>query len=173
MRESFNRRFWNESTGHLFDVVDGPDGDDPACRPNQVLAISLPNAVLDEARWADVMDVVGKKLLTPVGLRSLSPDHPDYKSCYFGDLRTRDAAYHQGTVWAWLIGPWVDAWLKVHPGDRTGARRFLDGLIERLPEFGVGSIAEVFDAEPPYTARGCVAQAWSVAEVLRCLQKTA
>ena len=170
--ESFNRRFWNEDTGHLFDVVDGPDGDDPACRPNQVFAISLPNPVLDSSRWPSVMSVVEKKLLTPVGLRSLSPDHPDYKAKYFGDLRTRDAAYHQGTVWGWLIGPWVDAWLKLHPDDHAGARRFLDGLVAHLADFGVGSIAEIFDAEPPFTPRGCIAQAWSVAEVLRCLAKT-
>jgi predicted glycogen debranching enzyme len=173
VRESFNRRFWYEDGRHLYDVVDGADGDDPACRPNQVLAISLPNPVLDESRWADVMRVVQEKLLTPVGLRSLSPDHPDYKPKYFGNLRERDAAYHQGTVWGWLIGPWIDAWLKVHPDDKAGARRFLDGLIAHLPEFGVGSIAEIFDAEPPFTPRGCIAQAWSVAEVLRCWVKTA
>jgi predicted glycogen debranching enzyme len=172
-RESFNRRFWNADRGYLYDVVDGPDGDDPACRPNQVLAISLPNPVLDETHWKAVLAVVEQRLLTPVGLRSLSPDHADYKSRYFGDLRTRDAAYHQGTVWAWLIGPWIDAWLKVHPDDHKAARRFLDGLVERLTDFGVGSIAEVFDAEPPYTARACIAQAWSVAEALRCWVKTA
>ena len=97
----------------------------------------------------------------------------DYKARYFGDLRARDAAYHQGTVWGWLIGPWVDAWLKLHPDDRAGARAFLEGMVAQLPKFGVGSIAEVFDAEAPFTPRGCVAQAWSVAEVLRCWVKTA
>ncbi|HJQ20161.1 MAG TPA: amylo-alpha-1,6-glucosidase [Gemmatimonadaceae bacterium] len=172
VHESFNRRFWMEQKGYLYDVIDGPDGDDAACRPNQVFAISLPNPVLDASRWESVLSVVHKKLLTPVGLRSLSPDHPDFKSRYFGDLRARDAAYHQGTVWAWLIGPWIDAWLKVHPDDHAGARKFLDGLIAHLPDFGVGTIAEIFDAEPPYTPRGCIAQAWSVAEVLRCLVKT-
>ena len=169
VRASFNRRFWNPKRGYLFDVVDGPDGDDDACRPNQIFSISLPNPVLDDARWGDVLGVVREKLLTPVGLRSLSPDHPDYKSRYFGDLRARDAAYHQGTVWAWLIGPWIDAWLRLHPADTKGARSFLDGLIAHIPEFGVGSIAEIFDAEEPFTPRGCIAQAWSVAEVLRCL----
>jgi predicted glycogen debranching enzyme len=172
-RESFNARFWNDRLGYLYDVVDGPDGDDDACRPNQLLAISLPNPALDSSRWDTVLSVVEERLLTPVGLRSLAPGHPDYKPRYFGDLRARDSAYHQGTVWAWLIGPWIDAWLKVHPGDKGGARRYLDGLISHLPEFGVGSIAEIFDAEPPYTPRGCIAQAWSVAEVLRCWVKTA
>ena len=173
VRESFNRRFWCAEAGHLFDIVDGPDGDDRACRPNQLFAISLPNPVLDEAHWPAVLSVVQERLLTPVGLRSLAPDHPQYKAKYFGDLRARDAAYHQGTVWAWLIGPWIDAWLKVHPEDRAGARRFLDGLVAHFAEFGVGSIAEVFDATPPYTPRGCIAQAWSVGEVLRCWVKTA
>ncbi len=113
------------------------------------------------------------KLVTPVGLRSLAPGEPDYKSRYFGDLRARDAAYHQGTVWAWLIGPFIDAWLKVYPDDRATARQFLDGFEPHLAEAGIGSISEVFDAEPPFTPRGCIAQAWSVAEVLRCLEKTA
>jgi predicted glycogen debranching enzyme len=172
-RESFNQRFWFEHGGYLYDVIDGPEGDDSALRPNQILAVSLPNPVLDPERWQPVLDVVRDRLLTPVGLRSLAPGHRDYKARYFGDLRTRDAAYHQGTVWGWLIGPWIDAWLKVHPDDRTGARDCLSGLIAHLPEFGVGSIAEIFDAETPYTPRGCIAQAWSVGEALRCLLKTA
>ena len=108
-----------------------------------------------------------------MGLRSLAPGHPDYKARYFGDLRSRDAAYHQGTVWAWLIGPFVDAWLKVHPEDREGARRLLEGFDRHLSDACVGSISEIFDAEPPYVPRGCVAQAWSVAEVLRGLLRTA
>ncbi len=171
-RDSFNRRFWCEERGHLFDVVDGEHGDDPACRPNQVLAISLRHPVLDPSRWHAVLETVRSQLLTPVGLRSLAPGHPDYKSHYFGDLRARDAAYHQGTVWAWLIGPFIDAWLKVHPEDRGGARAMLDGLIAHLDHACVGSISEIFDAESPFTPRGCIAQAWSVAEVLRCLVKT-
>jgi predicted glycogen debranching enzyme len=171
-RRSFNDRFWSASAGYLFDVVDGEHGDDAACRPNQVLAISLDYPVLDEARWGDVVQVVSDRLLTPVGLRSLAPGHPDYKPKYYGDLRSRDAAYHQGTVWAWLIGPFVDAWLKVHPGDFTGARRLLDGFDAHLSEACVGSISEIFDADAPYVPRGCIAQAWSVAEVLRCLLKT-
>ena len=112
------------------------------------------------------MRVVHERLLTPVGLRSLAPGHPDYKPKYDGDLRSRDAAYHQGTVWAWLIGPFIDAWLKVHPNDFERARGFLKGFVAHLSEACVGSLSEIFDAEPPYTPRGCVAQAWTVAEVL-------
>jgi predicted glycogen debranching enzyme len=172
VRRSFNERFWYEDGGYLHDVVDGPTGDSIECRPNQLLAISLPNPVLDRERWARVLEVVQQRLVTPVGLRSLAPGSHNYASKYYGDIRARDAAYHQGTVWAWLVGPWIDAWLKAHPDDKAGARRYLDGLLDHLSEFGVGTIAEIFDAEPPYTPRGCIAQAWSVAEELRCLLKT-
>jgi predicted glycogen debranching enzyme len=171
-RDSFNARFWYEAGGYLYDVVDGEAGDDTACRPNQLLAVSLEHPVLDERRWAPVVEIVRDRLLTPVGLRSLAPGHVDYKPTYHGDLRTRDAAYHQGTVWGWLIGPMVDAWLRVHPDDRAGARHLLAGFNGHLGEACIGSVSEVFDAEDPYTPRGCVAQAWSVAEVLRCWLKT-
>jgi predicted glycogen debranching enzyme len=173
VERAFNDRFWYGQGGYLYDVVDGPQGDDPACRPNQVLAISLDNPVLDRRHWTEVMKVVRDRLLTPVGLRSLAPGHADYKPKYFGDLRSRDAAYHQGTVWAWLIGPFVDAWLKVYPDDRQGARNLLLGFDAHLSESCVGSISEIFDADAPFVPRGCIAQAWSVAEVLRCLLKTA
>jgi predicted glycogen debranching enzyme len=172
-RESFNRRFWWADGNHLYDIVDGEEGDDSACRPNQVFAISLRHPVLDDTHWSAVLDTVRDRLLTPVGLRSLARGHPDYKSRYFGDLRARDAAYHQGTVWGWLIGPFVDAWLKVHPDDKAGARRWLERMLPHLDHACVGTISEVFDAEEPFTARGCIAQAWSVAEVLRCWIKTA
>jgi predicted glycogen debranching enzyme len=172
-RQSFNRRFWNESRGCLYDVVDGENGDDASFRPNQIFAVSLPHPVLDRQYWRPVVDAVEQKLLTPFGLRSLAPDEPDFKSRYFGDLRARDAAYHQGTVWAWLIGPFIDAWLKVHPDKRETARGLLAGFETVVAEAGIGSISEIFDAEPPFTPRGCMAQAWSVAEVLRCLVKTA
>ena len=171
-RQSFNERFWYAKGGYLYDVVDGEQGDDPACRPNQLFAISLTHPILDESRWKPVLEVVRQRLLTPVGLRSLAPGHPDYKATYDGDLRARDAAYHQGTVWAWLIGPLVDAWLKVYPQDRVGARRLLDGFAAHLGEACIGSISEIYDAEEPFTPRGCVAQAWSVAEALRCWVKT-
>jgi predicted glycogen debranching enzyme len=171
-RSSFNRRFWYDG-GWLFDVVDGENGDDAACRPNQLLAFSLKHPVLEEARWKPVLSQVKERLLTPLGLRTLSREHPDYKAKYFGDLRARDAAYHQGTVWAWLIGPYIDAWLKVHPEDKAGARQLLQGFVQHLDEGCIGSINEIFDAEAPFTPRGCIAQAWSVAEVLRCWLKTA
>lgn len=172
-RQSFDARFWYAEGGYLYDVVDGESGDDPSCRPNQIFSVALKYPVLDPSRWKQVVGVVRERLLTPVGLRSLSPGNPDYKARYFGDLRARDAAYHQGTVWAWLIGPFIDAWLKVHPNDRAGARRFLEGFMPHLSEGCLGTISEIFDAEPPYTPRGCIAQAWSVAEVLRCWVKTA
>src|SRR5262245_40816171 len=124
VQNAFNERFWYVDGGYLYDVVDGEQGDDSACRPNQVMAISLDRPWLDPKRWRPGLDVVRTRLLTPVGLRSLAPGHPDYKARYYGDLRSRDAAYHQGTVWAWLIGPFIDAWLRVHPEDRAGARRF-------------------------------------------------
>jgi len=173
VRQSFNARFWYEEGGYLYDVVDAETGgNDSSCRPNQVFAISLDFPVLDESRWKPVMNVVTERLLTPVGLRSLAPGSPDYKAKYYGDLRSRDAAYHQGTVWAWLIGPFIDAWVKLHPHQIVEARQLLAGFIRHLDEQCIGSISEVFDAEPPYTPRGCIAQAWSVAEVLRCWVKT-
>jgi predicted glycogen debranching enzyme len=162
LRQSFNARFWCEECGHLYDVV---DPNDASLRPNQLFSISLPNPVLDPARWNAVLDKVRAELVTPKGLRSLGPREPDYQPRYRGDLRSRDAAYHQGTVWGWLIGPFVDAWRKAHPQDDV--RPFLAGFT--LGEFGLGSVAEIFDGAPPHAARGCIAQAWSVAEVLRCL----
>jgi predicted glycogen debranching enzyme len=170
---SFNRRFWYAEGGHLYDVIDGEHGDDPACRPNQILSFSLEYPVLDPSRWPAVLDMVEARLLTPLGLRSLDPRNADYKSRYDGDLRARDSAYHQGTVWAWLIGPFIDAWIRANPKRPQDARRYLTGFIPHLDHACVGTISEIFDAEEPFAPRGCVAQAWSVAEVLRCWVKTA
>jgi predicted glycogen debranching enzyme len=173
VRAAFNQRFWFEEERYLYDVVDGPDrASDPSLRPNQLLAISLPHAVLERERWGAVVDVVGARLLTPVGLRSLAPGSPGYQPTYHGDLRTRDAAYHQGTVWSWLVGPWVDALLRAYPDARQRARDDLRGLCEHLSEGCLGQVAEVFDAEPPYKPRGCIAQAWGVAELLRALDRS-
>ena len=170
--DSFNKKFWYDAGGYLYDVIDSEGGTDCSLRPNQLFALSVTYPVLEPTRWKAVLDIVEKHLLTPVGLRSLAPDHADYKSQYYGDLRARDAAYHQGTVWAWLIGPFLDAWLRVYPDDYTGARRFLEGFPAHLGDACMGSISEVFDADQPFIPRGCVAQAWSVAEVLRCWVKT-
>jgi predicted glycogen debranching enzyme len=172
-RRCFNQRFWCQERGYLYDVVDGENGDDISCRPNQIFALSLPNPILDKSRWQAVMDVVTRDLLTPVGLRSLSPSDPRYKSRYDGDLRSRDAAYHQGSVWGWLIGPYIDAWLKLHPGQNSEARQFLSGFPLHIGESCVGSISEIFDGEEPHVPRACIAQAWSVAEVLRSWANTA
>ena len=174
-RTSFNQRFWFAEGGYLYDVVDcnGQKGtQDISCRPNQIFAISLDHPVLDQKRWTPVVNVVQKKLLTPFGLRSLAPDDPEYKPIYSGDLRSRDGAYHQGTVWGWLIGPFIDAWLRVHPEEKRAAHKFLEFFPEQLNDAGIGTISEVFDAREPHRPGGCIAQAWSVAEVLRCWVKT-
>ncbi len=172
VRDAFNARFWDDERGHLADVIDGEYGDDASFRPNQLFAVSLRHPVLDPRRWQAVVDAVAARLLTPYGLRTLSADHPDYKPNYHGDLRTRDAAYHQGTVWPWLIGHFVDAWLRVYD-DPARARAMLDGFRGHLGDAGLGTISEIFDAEPPFAPRGCIAQAWSVAEVLRAWVRTA
>ncbi len=166
-RAAFNRRFWFADGQYLYDIVDGESGDDSSLRPNQIFAMSLRHPVLEQERWQRVIDIVAERLLTPYGLRTLAPGHADFKAQYFGDLRARDAAYHQGTVWAWLIGPFIDAWLRVYPGRHAEARSLLTAFNSHLSDACVGSISEVFDATEPYAPRGCIAQAWSVAEVLR------
>jgi predicted glycogen debranching enzyme len=167
-RESFNRRFWNESTRHLYDVVDGEGGDDAACRPNQVIAVALGHPVLARRHWQSVLAAVRSELVTPFGLRTLSPRHPAYQPRYFGDLRSRDAAYHQGTVWPWLLGPFIDAWRRTYPADTAITAELLAAFDAHLDDGCIGTISEIFDADPPFEPRGCIAQAWSVAEVLRC-----
>jgi predicted glycogen debranching enzyme len=164
-------RFWNKAVGYCYDVIDGPGGDDLALRPNQLLAVSLPHSPLDAHQQRAVVDVCARHLLTSYGLRSLAPDDPRYVGHYGGDQLQRDAAYHQGTVWGWLIGPFVSAHLRVY-GDCEQARSFLEPLILHLANHGVGSISEIFDGDAPFTPRGCIAQAWSVAEVLRAWQAT-
>lgn len=164
-------RFWNEATGCCCDVIDGPDGDDPALRPNQLLAVSLPYSPLSVEQQRTVVDVCARLLLTSHGLRSLAPEDPAFVGHYGGDQRQRDAAYHQGTVWAWLIGPFVCAHLRVYHQPKL-AKSFLWPLIRQLRDYGLGSIGEIFDGDPPFDPRGCVAQAWSVAELLRAWQET-
>jgi predicted glycogen debranching enzyme len=171
VRASFNRRFWYERGSYLYDIVDGEKGDDAACRPNQIVSLALRYPVLEESRWHPVVEVVTRRLLTPFGLRTLDVDDPMFKAQYFGDLRARDAAYHQGTVWAWLIGPFIEAWLRVHPSREADALALLNGFFDHLNDECIGTISEIFDGTAPFTPRGCVAQAWSVAEVLRCVKR--
>ncbi|MFO7680813.1 MAG: amylo-alpha-1,6-glucosidase [Chloroflexota bacterium] len=169
-KQGFNR-FWNAQMGYCYDILDGPDGPDGKLRPNQLLAVSLHHSPLSLEQQRSVVDACARHLLTAHGLRSLSPDDPEYIGHYGGDRLKRDGAYHQGTVWAWLIGPFVEAHLRVYQ-DAALARSFLEPLLYNLRDAGVGSISEIFDGDPPFTPRGCIAQAWSVAEVLRAWQKT-
>jgi glycogen debranching enzyme len=150
----------------LADVLDGPGGDDWAIRPNQILAVSLPHRILEPEEEAAVVEVVGQHLLTSFGLRSLSPTDPAYQGRYGGDTRARDGAYHQGTVWGWLLGPYAEAHYRVH-GDAAASLAWLAPLQDHLRDSGLGSISEIFDGDPPHAPRGCFAQAWSVAETLR------
>jgi predicted glycogen debranching enzyme len=172
---SFQLRFWNEAGGCLYDVVDVdhvPDRNDPALRPNQILAVGgLPYQVLIEPYASRVVETVERRLLTPLGLRSLAPGEPGYTPHYGGGVAERDGAYHQGTVWPWLIGPFVEAWLRVR-GDSPEARRaaderFLSPLREHLCVAGLGHISEIADAEPPHRPGGCPFQAWSLGEFVR------
>ncbi|MCL7453928.1 MAG: amylo-alpha-1,6-glucosidase [Anaerolineae bacterium] len=164
-------RFWTDALGYCYDVVDGPDGDDASLRPNQLLTVSLHHSPLGQAQQRAIVDVCGRHLLASHGLRSLSPGDPAYVGHYGGDQRRRDGAYHQGTVWAWLIGPFVSAHLRVY-GDRALARSYLVPLLDHLSGGCVGSISEIFDGDPPFAPRGAIAQAWSVAEVLRAWRAT-
>jgi predicted glycogen debranching enzyme len=163
--QSFDR-FWNPDTGYCYDVIDGPKGNDPALRPNQIFAVSLADSPLTPDQQKQVVDVCGQRLLTPYGLRSLSPNHPDYQGVYGGDRWQRDGAYHQGTVWSWLLGPFVLGHWRVYR-DQEKALQYLAPMANHLREHGLGTISEIFDGDMPYAPRGCIAQAWSVAEVLR------
>ncbi len=164
--ESFGRRFWRPELGWLADVVDGPDGDDLALRPNQLLALSLPYQLLDAERGKAVLEACGRTLLTSVGLRSLAPSDRAYRGSFQGDRRHRDAAYHQGTVWSWLIGPYAEALARV-TGDPSAGLAVLRPFEDHLADAGLGSISEIFEGDAPHEPRGCIAQAWGVAEVLR------
>jgi predicted glycogen debranching enzyme len=171
VQKNFSPLFWNEPANCLFDCI-LPDGtEDFSLRPNQIFAVSLPHCPLSQQQQASVVDAVQGHLLTPYGLRTLSPVDPRYVPYYEGDPFRRDAAYHQGTVWPWLIGPFVEAYLKVHefsPAAKAQCSQFIEPLLNHLTEDGcLGSISEIFDAEPPQKPKGCFAQAWSVAEVLR------
>jgi glycogen debranching enzyme len=167
---SFNAIFWNEQRGCLYDVVNG-ENRDASIRPNQVIAISLTNTMLSKERAASVLRVIERELLTPRGLRTLSPSDPNYIGRYEGGPATRDGAYHQGTVWPWLMGPYITAYTKTF-GKRAGrkfASLWFENFQEHLHEACLGQVSEIFDGDAPHTPRGCVAQAWSVAELLRAM----
>jgi predicted glycogen debranching enzyme len=165
------QKFWNAERNCCFDVIDVPGSaksgnKDAALRPNQILAVSLPSSPLGKDRQKAVVDICAQRLLTCYGLRSLAVGEPGYQGRYGGDQRTRDAAYHQGTVWGWLLGPFAVAHLRVY-GDRSAALRHLEPLGSNIGAYGLGTLAEIFDGDPPHTPRGCIAQAWTVAEILR------
>ncbi len=164
--ESAQARFWYGEGGYCYDVVDSTDGDDPSLRPNQVIALALVYPLIVGDRARSVLDRVTAKLLTPYGLRTLSPDDPRYQPSYRGDQRARDAAYHMGMAWPWLMGPYLDARLRID-GDRAVVRRLLEPFLGHLHDAGLGTISEIFEPEPPYRPVGCISQAWSVAEILR------
>jgi predicted glycogen debranching enzyme len=166
--KSFNTKFWYENGQYLYDVIDTNQGDDASLRPNQIFSIALHFPVLHSHRWKSVVDLVEAKLLTPFGLRTLDPADKDYHGYYRGNRWERDAAYHQGLVWPWLIGGFMDAWKKVYQ-DQQKAGEFLKSFELHLTKAGIGTISEIFDGDAPYCPRGCIAQAWSVAEVLRCI----
>ena len=174
-KASFNEKFWDEEKKCLHDVLVDNVGDGRT-RPNQIFAVSLPYPVLEESRWRSILSVVETELLTPVGLRSLSPLDPEYKGTYTGTRRERDLAYHQGTAWPWLLGSFITAYVRVFSADaKTLAfvRQLYTPFIKRMQEGGIGSISEVYDGEPPNTPRGCISQSWSVAELLRSYARDA
>ncbi len=168
-RWSFNRLFWNESAGCLYDVVNGGPPD-ASLRPNQILAVSLHHGMLSPERARAVVDVIARELLTPYGLRTLAPGDSRYVGHYGGDQHARDSAYHQGTVWPWLLGPFLSAYVKVNGGTeeaRMQAAKWLEPFRKHLREAGLGQVSEILDGDLPHRPRGCIAQAWSVAELLR------
>ncbi len=169
VKRSFARVFWDDELGYCLDHVT-PEGEDRSLRPNQVLAASLPRSPLAVSKQKKMLQAVRDRLLTPMGLRTLPPDDPNYHAHYVGTMFERDQAYHQGTVWAWLLGPFVEGWLRAHKfsaKSKREAAQFVQPLLDRLQGEGLGQLHEIFDADPPHTPRGCMAQAWSVAEVLR------
>ncbi len=165
VREGF-QRFWSDSARCCFDVIDGPDGSDSSLRPNQIFAVSLPESPVSPEQQRAVVDTCARHLLTSHGLRSLSPRSPQYRGHYGGSPRERDASYHQGTVWGWLLGPFALAHLRVYK-DAELAMSFLSSMADQLRIHGLGTLSEIFDGDAPFAPRGCIAQAWTVAEVLR------
>ncbi len=171
VKQSF-AKFWNAAAGCCYDVIDSPGtGNDIALRPNQIFAVSLPQSPLAPEQQKLVVDFCARRLLTSYGLRSLAQGEPGYQGHYGGGVRERDGAYHQGTVWGWLLGPFVLAHLRVY-GDRAAALSFLEPLGQQIHTYGLGTLGEIFDGDPPFSPRGCIAQAWTVGEVLRAWRAT-
>ena len=167
------QKFWNQQQACCYDVIDSPGiGNDAKLRPNQILAVSLPVSPLTPQQQKAVVDLCAQRLLTPYGLRSLAPGEPGYQGQYLGGPRERDAAYHQGTVWGWLLGPFALAHFRVY-GNREVAMSFFDAMGAAIRMYGMGTLAEIFDGDPPFTPRGCIAQAWTVGEVLRAFSQLA
>jgi predicted glycogen debranching enzyme len=165
--EEFVKNFWNESKGYLADYIDG-EYKDWSVRPNMIFAASLPYSPVDEEIRKQVLSVVRKELLTPRGIRTLTPKNPAYKSAYFGNQAERDLAYHQGTVWPWLLGHFVEGYLKLHgKSGLSFIKQIYKGFEPIMTEHGIGTISEIYDGDPPYNARGAISQAWSVAELIR------
>jgi 4-alpha-glucanotransferase len=165
-RDAFRARFRRPDHDSLADVVDGPDGDDWTLRPNQIFALSLPHPLLEGDEARAVLGEVGRELLTSCGLRSLATGEPEYRGTYGGDQVQRDGAYHQGPVWSWLLGPFAEATYRL-TGDREAARALLRPIGDHLRDAGLGSVSEIFEGDPPHVPKGCIAQAWGVAEALR------
>jgi predicted glycogen debranching enzyme len=160
-------RFWNDAAGCCFDVLDTPaGGPDAAVRPNQIFAVALPESPLTPQQQRGVVDVCARRLVTSYGVRTLAPDDAAYRGHAHGNVAERDGAYHQGTAWAWLLGPFALAHLRAH-GDRAAALAYLDPMAHHVEDAGVGSVSEVFDGDAPHAPGGCPFQAWSVGEVLR------
>jgi len=166
------KRFWNESANCCYDVIDGPEPYDSSVRPNQIFAVSLPESPLTAEQQRAVVDTCARYLLTSHGLRSLAPGHADYKGRYVGGPRERDGAYHRGTVWGWLLGPFVLAHLRAY-GDPLRAASFLEPFANHVTSYGLGTAGEIFDGDAPFAPRGCIAQAWTVGELLRAWTATA
>jgi glycogen debranching enzyme len=167
LKKRFVETFWFEEGGYLYDVVDG-NIRDTRIRPNQIMAIGLPYPLLEDDKAKHVFHIVMDRLFTPFGLRSLAPEDPDYRPAYGGNMFQRDSAYHQGTVWSWLLGPFLTALVRIYGADgKVKGKKIIEELKPHLADAGIGSISEIFDADAPHAPRGCIAQAWGVGEILR------
>jgi glycogen debranching enzyme len=170
IRSSFLELFWDDKLGYLADYVNDEEGKNTFVRPNMVIAVSLPYSMLDKTQMKNVLDVADKELVTVRGLRTLSPGNKLYKGVCTGTQEERDSAYHQGTVWPWLYGPFCEGWLKVYGQQGVQkVKKLIYGLEAVMSEHGISTISEIYDGDPPHSPQGCISQAWSVGEVLRMI----